>query len=127
MSSDQASAVRTVVTEELVDPKDWTCSSSDDESYSDQDYVIRASINRRPRDEDIEASRYWTLSRLLKQGLWKTRPYSKEEIKRWKDSQEMWKSGKRKWSTRVEKPAKPLEGWDKYAHEHPENCKIRLR
>ena len=126
MSNEQESPIRAIVSNDLEATKYWSSSTSDDESYCD-DYDRGSSINHTPSDEDVEASSHWTLSRPLGQGLWKTTPISKEETKKWKDSKKMWNAGKRKWCKRVEKRDQPLEGWNKWAHENPHKCNIRLR
>ena len=130
MSNEQANPIRMIISEELDASKDWTCNSSDDESYSDED-EIRASVNCRPSDEDIEAPRYWNYTpvpSILKYGNGTPYKYTKEDIELWGSKALNKRQTKQdQCFTTVPKPEPPKEGWAKWAHENPDKCKIRMR
>ena len=105
--------------------------SSDDELNTDNRDVMRSTINRRPSDEDIEASRYWDykmVPSIHKRGHGREYVFTKEEHDKWgKKALEKSQTGEKRWSRLVLKPKTKLSGWAKWAHDNPERCKIRLR
>jgi hypothetical protein len=88
----------------------------DDESY-DEDSLFRASINRRPSDEDIEASKHWycpAFDKLMEERIRKSKlpkpKRNENEPKQWG-----WK-GVGVWgcpdnSKMVQEPQQPQCGW----------------
>ena len=105
--------------------------SSDDEFNTETREVMRATINRRPSDEDIEASRYWDykmVPSIHDRGHGREYVFTKEDHEKWgKKALNKWQTGGKRWSGLVLKPKRKLSGWAKWAHENPEKCKIRLR
>ena len=99
-----------------------TCSSTDDEWNTEPTNTSTKGINRRPSDEDIEASKYWDykmVPSIHKYGNGRPCPYTKEDIELWgRKALDKWQTGEQKWCTRVQKPKPQLEGWAKRAQEN---------
>ena len=95
---------------------------TNDESNADTEYTSGRGINRRPSDEDIEASRYWVYTMvpsIHKYGNGRPCPYTKKDHEKWgRKPLKKWQTGGKRWSTRVQKPKQKVEGWAKWAQEN---------
>ena len=84
----------------------------DDESY-DEDSVFRASINRRPSDEDIEASKHWhcpSFDKMREESIRKSKmPKPKRQGPKQWGYKGVW--GCPDNTKTVEEPQQPLSSW----------------